>query len=105
MTRYAKAMQAMKELGRADYLAGKPITAFPGRDAKNKTAAMFPDRARAAYEIGWRDAKETAWAIVEERGTHGAEHVIVSLHASKAEAEQNTIQHWQEIMPAKWFNT
>jgi len=56
-TRYGQAMLQMIKLGEADFLAGKPITAFPGRQAKNKLAASLPDRARAAYEMGWRNAK------------------------------------------------
>ena len=57
-TRFKQAMDAMNKQGREDFLAGLPITAFPGRMAKNKTAAMLPDRARAAYEMGWRSAKD-----------------------------------------------
>jgi hypothetical protein len=101
-TRYGQAMAAMTALGRADFLAGKPITAFPGRQAKNKTAAMFPDRARAAYEIGWRNAKESAWVVAEEVGTHGAHHEVKSIHATEAEAGLSA-RHWQEAMPASYF--
>lgn len=57
-TRFKRAMDSMKALGAADYAEGKPIDAFPGRAAKNKTAAMFPDRARAAYEQGWRGGRD-----------------------------------------------
>lgn len=53
---FYRAMEKMKLLGAVDFIAGKPITAFPGRNAKG-IAAKFPDRSRAAYEMGWRGAK------------------------------------------------
>lgn len=57
-TKYAKAMEKMRQQGEVDFLQGFPITSFPDRDHRSGPAAMFGDRARAAYECGWRAAKE-----------------------------------------------
>lgn len=54
-------MDKMEALGWRDYFDGKPITAFPDRSARDKMsviAGRFADRARAAYEYGWRAAKD-----------------------------------------------
>ena len=57
-TKYAKGMLKMRELGMADCIAGKPITAFPDWDNRPGIMKLFADRARAAYEMGWRYAKD-----------------------------------------------
>ena len=57
-TKYAKQMLAIQELGASDFVSGKPITAFPDRNNLPGIMKLLTDRARAAYEIGWRSAKE-----------------------------------------------
>lgn len=62
MTAFYKSMKRMQQLGEQDFKSGKPITAFPTRENRGRIAAMFSDRARAAYEMGWRNA----WRMAEE---------------------------------------
>ena len=50
-------MQQMRELGAKAFKDGVQIESVWTFKIGNKTANKFPDRARAAYETGWRCAK------------------------------------------------
>ena len=49
--------ERLRERGRRDYRAGKSILAFYDLPL-NKAMPHHTERARAAYEMGWREAKE-----------------------------------------------
>jgi hypothetical protein len=58
---FGKAMAKLQSVGRSDFLAGKPITAYPSSEQREAIIGRFAfaaDRGRAAYEMGWRGAKD-----------------------------------------------
>jgi autonomous glycyl radical cofactor GrcA len=51
MTQYQKKQNLLRRLGALDFQEGKPIEAFAD-------TGYAGERSRAAYNIGWREAKE-----------------------------------------------